>query len=332
MAATDKHYRDQYTLDMVFALSSILMLVSIVWMFMQDYHREYKDEQRSFRDVEAALAQRAALDQMPDYGQFEKAREAVKRATVYRNKEKLESALAELKSKIAKAREDGAAPAAIADLEANLKVAEARVAVNSDYPPAQAKIALLLPRKETSEQAYQSVKSDLASISSFYDIEVDENGPSSEKAKKYYNRIQELKEKVTLAQAEKDKISAELKEAQVKTDLFEAPLTEAISTLKKVTDKFDVQVRLAISKQWGFGDSVRAFPMIEAFQSPLKIHQFTINDVPIDYNFKYVTRFDRCMTCHMGIDRPAFDRSKHTFWLPPRPRFLPSRAWRPSGP
>ena len=39
MAATDKFYRNQYTLDMVFALSSILMLVSIVWMFMQDYNR-----------------------------------------------------------------------------------------------------------------------------------------------------------------------------------------------------------------------------------------------------------------------------------------------------
>ena len=48
MAATDKTYRDQYHLDIVFALSSILMLVSLVWMFMQDYYREYKEEQRGF--------------------------------------------------------------------------------------------------------------------------------------------------------------------------------------------------------------------------------------------------------------------------------------------
>ncbi len=74
MAATDKPYRDQYALDIVFAISSILMLVSLVWMFMQDYYREYKEEQRSFRDVEAALAQRQALDQLPDFDRFERRR------------------------------------------------------------------------------------------------------------------------------------------------------------------------------------------------------------------------------------------------------------------
>ena len=97
---------------------------------------------------------------------------------------------------------------------------------------------------------------------------------------------------------------------QAKTDHYEGPLTEAISNWKKVTDKFDAQVKLAINKQWGIGDSVRALPVLDAFASPLKIQQFTINDIPIDYNFKYVTRFDRCMTCHQGIDRPAFTKRK----------------------
>src|SRR5262249_36515676 len=26
------------------------------------------------------------------------------------------------------------------------------------------------------------------------------------------------------------------------------------------------------------------------------------------YNFKYVSRFDRCTTCHLGIDRPTYTR------------------------
>ena len=51
-------------------------------------------------------------------------------------------------------------------------------------------------------------------------------------------------------------------------------------------------------------DSLRTLPVINGFADPLKIQQFTINDIPIDYNFKIVTRFDRCMTCHLGIDRP----------------------------
>ena len=305
MAATDKPHRDQNVLDIVFAVSSILMLVSVVGMFMQDYFLEFKEEQRSFRDVEAALAQRQALDQMPNFEQFDKAQDAVEEAKNFRDPKKLSKVIEDLKSDIAKA-----APDQKAALETRLQRAEARVKINEEYPKAKAKIAELLPQKALKEQAYQSVKADLDSISSFYDIEVDENGTSSDKAKEYFNRIQDLKKQVAEAQAVKDQIMSDLKDMQAKTDLYEAPLTQAISNLKKVTDKFDAQVKLAINKQWGFGDFVRNLPVLDSFAPPLKIQQFTINDIPIDYNFKYVTRFDRCMTCHQGIDRPGFSRPK----------------------
>src|SRR5262245_45613289 len=66
MAATDKTYREQKVLDIVFAVSCVLMLFSIVWMFVQDYNREFKHEQRVFRDVEEAQAERAMLEKVPD--------------------------------------------------------------------------------------------------------------------------------------------------------------------------------------------------------------------------------------------------------------------------
>src|SRR5207302_2846395 len=103
MAATDKTYRDQYSLDIVFAITSILMLVSIVWMFVDDYNREFKTEQRRFRDVEAALAQRQALDQMPSFAEFEAVERAVEEARVYRSPAKLEKRTQELQAALAKA-------------------------------------------------------------------------------------------------------------------------------------------------------------------------------------------------------------------------------------
>src|SRR5437868_10375359 len=107
MAATDKHYRDQYTLDIVFALSSILMLVSLVWMFVDDYNREFKAEQRRFRDVEAALAQRQALDQMPSFVDFEVAEKAVEQARAERSSSRLAKRITDLEAELAKAKEDG---------------------------------------------------------------------------------------------------------------------------------------------------------------------------------------------------------------------------------
>src|SRR5690242_371699 len=65
MAASDQTYRHQKLLDIVFAVSGILMLLSIVGMFAQDYFREFKVEQRRFRDVEAAMAERSLLDVLP---------------------------------------------------------------------------------------------------------------------------------------------------------------------------------------------------------------------------------------------------------------------------
>jgi len=41
-------------------------LLSVVWMMADDYYRPYKVEQRDFRTVEATLAQRMAVEQIPD--------------------------------------------------------------------------------------------------------------------------------------------------------------------------------------------------------------------------------------------------------------------------
>ena len=80
MAATDQAYRNQLRLDIVFAVSSILMLLSIVWMLVDDYRREYKTEQRIFRDVEMAMAQRDALSKLPSKAAFDAAADTVAKA------------------------------------------------------------------------------------------------------------------------------------------------------------------------------------------------------------------------------------------------------------
>jgi hypothetical protein len=65
MAATDQHYRNQKWLDALFGVTCILMLLSILGMFAQDFYREFKVEQRGFRDVEFAVAERDMLDALP---------------------------------------------------------------------------------------------------------------------------------------------------------------------------------------------------------------------------------------------------------------------------
>src|SRR5438132_10737261 len=98
MAATDKTYRPQHTLDIVFAVSCVLMLVSVVWMFAADYNREFKHVQRLFRDVDDALTERTLLEKIPDPAKVTEASEAVTGARQQVNdlKAKNASALASL--------------------------------------------------------------------------------------------------------------------------------------------------------------------------------------------------------------------------------------------
>src|SRR5438132_937876 len=73
MAATDQTYRSQKILDIVFAVSCILMLISILWMFVQDYNREFKQIQRKFRDVDEALTERQLVEKLPNIQEVEEA-------------------------------------------------------------------------------------------------------------------------------------------------------------------------------------------------------------------------------------------------------------------
>jgi cbb3-type cytochrome oxidase cytochrome c subunit len=264
MPATDKPFNNQRTLDIVFAVSNILMLLSVVWMFVQDYNREYKTEQRAFRDVEVAMALQTALESLPSRKEFDDAEGEVKKLEEVRdNKKKV-----------------------LAD--------------------ARAELIRLRPAKEKAEAKFQEIKADVESYASLRDIAI-EHGDTNAKDR-YERLLEDRNKKLVIAQAERDGIVSQIKAEQFKIDEIEGKLTKALAEFKKVNDRFDAQVKLALSKRWGFGDWLRTQPVINAFADPLKIQQFTINDIPIDYNFKQVTRFDRCTSCHLGIDRPTYTR------------------------
>ncbi|MCI0457151.1 MAG: c-type cytochrome [Gemmataceae bacterium] len=281
MAATDQTYREQKRLDLVFGVSSVVLLVSTIGMFVQDYNRPWKTEQRQFRDVESALATRQALNDLPHPKVYEEAKQAVETARDNRQKKK--------KYKTADGSEvEQTADERIAELEREL--------------------ARLQPQKEAKAARLGDVKAQVESYRSFYDIAIEHNGPTSAEARAYKERVEKLQAELAAAQADLDAVLADMKAATREKDQLEGPLRVAETRLNRVTDDLVRRARAAVSKQWGVGDWFRSLWIIEAFASPTKIHQFTLHDLTIDYNFKGVTRFDRCMSCHLGIDKPAFTK------------------------
>src|SRR5438552_157859 len=63
MAASDQTYRNQRRLDLIFGVSSLLMLIAVVLLFAQDYFQPWKTEQRTFRDVDEGITLQAMLSE-----------------------------------------------------------------------------------------------------------------------------------------------------------------------------------------------------------------------------------------------------------------------------
>ena len=53
---------------------------------------------------------------------------------------------------------------------------------------------------------------------------------------------------------------------------------------------------------------LRSLPGID-LMPPTKIQQISLPELTINYNFKEVPRYDRCTTCHQGIDRIGYDKA-----------------------
>ncbi len=57
MPATEKTWRDQRLLHVVFAATAVIMLIATFLMFAQDHNRPWKPFQRHSRDIERRVSQ-----------------------------------------------------------------------------------------------------------------------------------------------------------------------------------------------------------------------------------------------------------------------------------
>jgi len=301
MAATDQFYRKQHALDIVFAVSCLLMLVSIVWMFAQDYYREFKTVQREFRDVDEALTERMMLERIPDVKQVNDARETVAgaRLQLQEVKDAIESAMRQLRPTKAKQEAD------VQDIKARYdsKTSLYNIAVeNRDAVPADH------PRYSALEKLVDERRREVSSL----EQELMQAQKSLDATNK---KIQDLQQK-TLAQLADPELGfavavpADKPElGQKSQQMAENELSKAEDLLKKISGEFDRFAKATAQKKWKWGDTIRKMPVIDGFASPVKIQQYTLAEYPIDYSFKYVTRYDRCTTCHLGVELPAFEKA-----------------------
>lgn len=274
MAATDQTYRNQKTLDVVFAVSCILMLIGTLWMFWQDYDRPFKHVQREFRDVEEAMNEYQMLGQLPSQEQVDAARK---------------------------------------------KVSEAKKKYEEVHDSVRGKERELMAKHDLADNAYRSIKADLDSKASLYNIAVEHLGkaePSRQQemqaeVKRLDKEMGDLQSQLAKAQDDLDQIKKQINtEVTQPLDGPQQQVSQSEDELKKLTAGFDRYAKTTAQKVWTWRDNLRRLPILDAFESPTKIKQLWLPELTIDYGgFKDVPRYDRCISCHLGIDRGAFDHA-----------------------
>ncbi len=276
MAASEETYRRQPTLHIIFAVTSIAMTLSIVWMIMADHLRPWKQVQREFQVVEREKLK------------------AVEQETLKKRAGAVQSQIEALDRQISQAEQGAAQRAAdLSRLDKELKTIQART------------------EKLDTERRFK--KAELDSLRSLYDGMIERG--EERQAKNYLN--------TTVANAEKQlgelsrKLEASQADLKIKEDERERLLGYVDNLVKdreKLTREADRVKRLIDQKEaqyFGLLAWLRGLPGIDMAAPPTKIQQISLPDLTINYNFKEVPRYDRCTTCHQGIDRVGYDKDAH---------------------
>ena len=273
MPASEETYRRQPTLHVVFAISSIAMLLSIVWMIMADHLRPWKQVQREFQHVEH--------DKL----------EATKQQKLQEQKETAQAKISEIDAQIKQADQTAAQRAA-------------------EIKKIDSELNSLGGKTEKLDTSRKFKKAELDSLRSLYDGMI-ERGEERE-ARHYLNST------VAKAEQELKDLSKELEVSETKKKAKEAEKERLLGykdnledEKKKLTREVDRVNRLIEQKDaqyFGLLAWLRGLPGIDMAAPPTKIQQISLPELTINYNFKDVPRYDRCTTCHQGIDRLGYDK------------------------
>jgi hypothetical protein len=321
MPATEKTWRDQLRMHVIFGVSSLVMLVATIWMLAKDHNREWRDWQIADRDREVWTLE-AQLKQT----EFETAskREQLSIALGAAQSGKIDVALIDrFKALVANegqrlAGENvTAAPPDFRDLDeaigrldaASEGSEEAREARQDALDAMQVFIREARRREDELVTTKKFVAADQTAAVSARGIAVGQGKATDDidlKIQELSARIAQLDADVSAAKNYRLGLEAIVKEIRVE----ESDLEKQIAAIDTELNRLREQANLDVGPIGRFfrktGEAVNRAPVLDAlYTGDIKLDQIWLPDMKINYNFSYVARYDRCINCHRAIDKTA---------------------------
>ncbi len=280
----DERYWNINLLNKWFAISSILFMVSIIWMFIDDNDDAFKVYQKEFRRLEIAKGEEA-----------------------------LEGALAEVEAErdiYEKKHADKLAEFETMQAEYNA-ANELQIQLNAEFY--KANMEFLGQKAEVDAAKYLFEAEEVhAHESGHYENHQTENFTAHTDKLHQLKLVKEEKEIAKLANEKKIKeMRSELKAVEDEVNQY----FKSVNLAEKKLAKLDRE-RMTIANK--IGDFVRDLPIIDFLDPYYEVKQHVITDVKYDVNFAAVPTVDRCTSCHLGIANPDFEDVAQPFTTHPR--------------
>ncbi|MBI4553853.1 MAG: hypothetical protein HY710_16420, partial [Candidatus Latescibacteria bacterium] len=290
-------------LNATFAISSLIVLIAIVGMVWADYAREWKVWQRAFNDLEIARTERA---------------------------------IAQADSAIDKTQ--------LQQLEDSLKVVNDQLTQRqSDIDAAQKRVNSLAAQWYKIDQVARFAKATYDAQKYEYEkaAQIDSVGAKKrrEQLDQSLARLTDLNEQVKQIAAQRD--SAEVSLTQLTADREQiqkriADLELSRTRLeKKLASISRFNLSTLLSKDAGrilsglINDFFRNQPLVDFINPSLKIQQVVVDNIRENVNFSTIPKVDRCMTCHLAIEKPGYEEQQPFKSHPNLALFLDARSPHP---
>ena len=256
-----------------FLVSSLLFLVTCIWMVIDDWDRAWKPYQREFRALDVAKTEHSVS--------------ALETEGFLTAKDNLEASLAAARERL---------EARSSDLEAlEEEVYELKEKAYTREQEAKAKKASFgWERYVTEEELLEQTNSGAV-----------EDGSERGELRGDEKEMLDLAKISAAAEARYLEAKARLDTLRGEVDAAEIALYSGTKDLRRLTSKLE---RLAPTDGAGqLADIVRDLPGIDFVEPNLKVHKVVLDNLTFELNFTKKTRIDMCVTCHMGYDKAGFE-------------------------
>jgi cytochrome c2 len=308
MPATEQTWRNIKILHVVFGVSGLALLLTTVWMLAADHDREAKDLQKQFNIVEArSLEWRKTEQETAKYEEAKQQLEAKLKAerSQVPSRQAVDGFLTTAETKPNNGYDFNTVRKKYEELTAATDV-EQKIKYRAELLGAMQKIVDRAAYIENEAQRkLKFTKAELDVDMSALAIEIDESAPP-EKIAATEAKVKKVRDEVetTLTPAYQD---AKTHRLTLLSELTALRAGEA--DVQKELDKHESDVKRTetayLEKAPNAGKWLLTLPILDAFGGPLKPQQTWLPELTWNNNFKNVARFDRCITCHQGIDKTS---------------------------